>query len=357
MYCFGCRHSADTYTLAKELLEKRDHTPYSYAQVLAWFADTRFPDKSGRTYDRGAHYIGAVHPSLVDYWHSQLDEEKYQRLASERLLTPDTVRRYKLGWRPDFNEWSIPFYRGEPGLSEIDIVQFRRTDGTEPKYIGLGGHNRGSIMNAHLLQWPQEYIVVLFGAYDPILALQDGVLAVGSNGCFPWRHDEKERVQALFEQQRCIFIVPDNTPQEYVSAYRLAEWIAAEVRLFPTDLPAGCDYIDYRKLGYSAEDFKRDVLGITPITAVDVEVIDSIVMYLRCGDPYALSAARVRINTAGVPATDIARALAQRKAFPPFNYRTWAGMRRKLWTVKTTDQLIDTLNDLSTDAARLMGAW
>lgn len=354
IYCYGCNNSADNFDLAKVLLERECNCTKTVPQVLAWFEDTQFTEKSGRKYQAGSKYVGAVNRNLIDYWHSQMDDEKYRQIYEQRLIRKDTAQLYHLGWRPEVAEWVIPFWRDTPGHSEVDIVQFRKTDNTEPKYIGLSSHNRGSIMNAHLLKESWDYLVILFGAYDPILALQDGIIAVGTNGSFPFKKEEKERVQELFSKQRNVLIVPDNTPAEYKSAYKMAEWLNAEVRFFDTELPDGCDYIDYRKLGFTAVDFGQDVLGIQPITQIPGEYLSDIKDYIQAGDPCQLASVYAIMNGRGLVATDVARTLAK-EVVKPFSEKNWP--RKKLWSVRTEDDLVKTLNSIAVEANRLTGAW
>ena len=332
VYCYGCAEFFDIVSLVKLLLEQT--AKVSYQDIFEWFEKTPLPEvKPIKT--RSHEYKGAVPPDLIEYWFNCMD--RYNQLEQERLIVKETALRYKIGWRPDTQAWVIPFYRGEPGNSEIDIVQFRNTV-SEPKYIGLGGHNRGSIMNAFLLEKPQDYIVVLFHAFDPILCLQDGITAVGTNGSFPFKKDEKERVKELFKKQKNIFIVPDNNPSEHTAAYKLAEWLDAEVRFFDRELPHNLGYEDYRKLGFSALDFLQDVVGIEPITKPDPELVANIVSLLKAGDKNKFSAVHAKILGQGQVATDIARVLA--KELPD--------MARKLWNVRTSDDLFNTLDFLAT---------
>lgn len=353
VFCFGCRTHASVFTLAKHLLEQQAGKTLSLSYVINWFNETAFPKKSNRKYTASSNYEGEVPLNLVEYWHNQLTEEMYQQLAAERLFTKETVDKYLLGWRPDSQSYTIPFWRGELGNSPVDIIQFRRLEG-RPKYYGLYAHNRGSIMNAYLLETPQEYNVVLFGAFDSLLAVQDGLVAEGTNGCFPFKDSEKERVQKLFSKQKTTFIVPDNSPQEYASAYKLAEWLSAEVRFFDTELPEGTDYIDYRKLGFTVEDFKQDVLGIQPITQIPGEYLSDIKDYIQAGDPCQLASVYAIMSGRGLVATDVARTLAK-EAVKPFNERNWP--RKKLWSVRTSDDLVKILNSIAIEANRLTGAW
>ena len=350
VFCFGCKKYFDVPSLAKALLEKHGGREYTYREVLAWFDETKFPAKLSTVL---SEYGGPVPLEFIDYWASQMTDDLYEQLSAERLITRATIEKYKIGWRPDWEAWTIPFWRGELGNSPVDIVQFRLT-GSGPKYVGLKGHNRGSVQNAFLLEQPQPYLVVLFGAFDAVTALEDGIIAVGLNGSMPFRRDEKERVQELFAKQTNVLIVPDNTPAEYTSAQELSTWLNTyKVRYFPPELPPGCDYIDYRKLGYDAFDFRQNILCL----GMDGELINNVGELLKVGDPYnlakyhALTASRYAKNP-GVVAHDISLAGPLN-----FNMTDWYRVVDLLEKVHTDDELFDTMEKVSELTNSFLGGW
>jgi hypothetical protein len=351
LFCFGCHRSWDVIDLAKTLLE-RDGVERTYGDVFRWFQETTLPAKSSTVYEK-AEYLGPVPEEYINNWADQMDDNKYAQLQAERLIAPETARHYRLGWREDWQAWTIPFWQKEPGESAVETVQFRLLSG-KPKYVGLKGHSRGAVQNAHLLQQPQPYLVVLFGSYDSILALQDGVLAVGLNGSMPFRKDEKERVQELFKLQKNVIVVPDNTPSEYKPAQQLADWLGTyKVRYFPPELPAGCDYIDYRKLGYDAYDFRQHILCL----GMEDELIENVGQLLNVGDPYrlaryhAVTAARYA-KSAEVVAHDIGMT-------GPHSFTTlqWHQVVDLLAKVHTDDELFDTMNKVSELTYSFLGGW
>lgn len=342
VYCFGCKQSWDIFSLAKALLEKQNNRSYSVAETFHWFATTPLPEKTERLYPKST-YEGAVNPDLINYWHDRLTEEQYQQLYTERLITKETIDRYLLGWRPDWKAWSIPFIMSD---GTVDIVQFRMTEeDASSKYLGLKGHNRGSVMNAYLLDEPQEYLIVLFGAFDAILAAQDDLLAVGLNGSTPFKRTEKTRVQAMFSKQKTIYIVPDNSPSEYGPAQKLVDWIGGEVCYFPVDLPEGTDYVDYRKLGYTAEDFLYSVLD-RPLPANNAVL--NVVELLRAGDPFALSTFHAATAT-GVIAKEFAVAIASQLKDDKLK-----NIRQNLLQIKTSEELYNVLQSV---AYTTQGGW
>lgn len=350
VFCFGCHRSWDVIDLAKTLLE-RDGVERTYGEVFRWFAETALPAKSRAVYER-AEYLGPVPHEYIDYWASQMTDEKYQELIDQRLITRATAEAYRLGWREDWQAWTIPFWRGLPGESEVETVQFRLLSG-KPKYIGLKGHSRGAVQNAHLLQQHQPYVVVLFGSYDAILALQDGVIAVGLNGSMPFRKDEKERVQELFGLQDNIIIVPDNTAAEYTPARQLAEWLDTyKVRYFPPELPPGCDYIDYRKLGFHPDDFRQHVLCL----GMDAELIVNVGELLKVGDPYHLARYHALTAARHASVTTVVHEIV-RSGPLTFTPKQWYHVEDALKDVQTEDELFTQMDKVSELAYSFLGGW
>lgn len=359
VHCFGCGITLDNFALAQALLEKELGSRPSVGRVFAWFQDTDFPAAADLTYPDGkSHYIGPVSDSLVDYWAQQLTDERFSRLYEERLITKETALLHRLGWRPDWEAWTIPFYRGQRGASEVDIIQFRLTRPTaRTKYTGLEGHNRGSVMNADLLQEPQPYVVVFFGSFDGILARQDGLVAVGLNGSNPFRKDEFDRAKEMFNKQSCVFVVPDNTPQEVNPAYRLAELLGGTVKFFSSDLPLHTDYISYRKLGYSATDFKREVLDIGPLMPVPENLLSNALELVLRGDPYNLVWAHVERLGRGVLAQDLAREMANISCPQVLTRTQWIDVQHALWRVAGLDDLYQTFDTIKANVYTNRGGW
>lgn len=283
-YCFGCGWSGSTFDFVQQFLK------LSVKNTFYWFESHQLPTARKQSYSPTS-YEGPVNPELVSYWHSLFDA--YALFKEQRLFEPETTAWYQIGFRPDWNAYVIPFWRGLPGQSEIDIVQFRKLEGL-PKYVGLKGHNRTSFMNAHVLKEEQAYVLVFFGSFDAILALQDGLCAVGMNGSNISKKDV-ERIQELFKKQSTIIIIPDNSPQEFTPAYALAEILGATVKFFPESCPEGTDYIDYRK-SHSVLQFEYEVLSRLP--SVNEQVLENCISLVQKGDPYNLLEHHVK----GVPA-------------------------------------------------------
>lgn len=351
VYCFGCNQHWDLFGLARKLLEKKQGREITVGEVFAWFKDTTFPARTERKYSRRHEYIGPVAPALVEYWQNCLTEERYLQLFSERLITKHTAKNHRLGWRPDWEAWSIPFYRGTLGQSEVDVVQFRMTH-SDKKYLGLAGHSRGTIMNADFLAVPQPLLVVLLGSFDAILARQDGLCAVGLNGSFPFKTTEKKRVQDLFAKQKNVIIVPDVNPQEVIMAYKMADWIGAQVRTFPANFPHNTDYTDYRKSGKTPVDFVEEVLGVG-----DGELLENLKSLWQHGDPLRLCGTHITLSSA-LPPDILAVKIAEMGPFFPFTEETWEPLRVSLLEVREEKQLLLVTQDISSVAQHLLaGGW
>lgn len=350
VFCFGCKWHANTVKLAQALKQKHENVMLNYPEIVRWLNETPFTENTLK--HEKVNYRGAVPQNLIEYWRSQLRAEHYVRLETERLLTKETVDYFNLGWRPDYEAFVLPYYRGVPGQSEIDIVQFRMPN--DPKYIGLKGHSRGSIMNVSILEKPLPYVVVLFGAFDPILAHQDGVHAVGTSGACPFKKTDKERVQNLFKNQTNIVVVPDNTPTEFEPAYKMAEWVGGRVAFFPEDTPAGTDYIDYRKLS-TPKSFLIEI-GIEPLLHVDQGFVDGLFSLITTGDRNKYS--HFHINAAeGMVASDIAKVLALRTTPKPFTQESWKEIQQKFYGVRTKEELQLAIDHASEQAHHLRGGW
>lgn len=353
IYCHACNETWNNYELVKVLLEKKYGDPVSPRQVFEWFESTPIPERSERHYGP-AQYNGPANPEVVDYWLSFMDDDKYAQLEAERLITKETALRYKLGWRQDWDAWSIPYWRGEPGESEIDIVQFRLTDSeAKTKYIGLKGHNRPSIMNAHVLQHPQPYVVLFPGTYDPILAVQDGVIAVGMNGCTAFNKREKQRFIEYFDQQSFIFIVPDHTEPEIKPAYQLQRWLGdrAQVKFWP-DIEPGLDYIRWRQLGHTAQEFVENVLNLR-LASLN-PFVQNVQSLFEAGDPYDFMPLHL-LHCQGVPAYEVGQMLAAGKLSLPRDERGLC--QRELCGIIDADQLLSTLQFWAPKIYANQGTW
>lgn len=205
-----------------------------------------------------AEYNGEAPQEIVWYWHTKLTEERRAYLHN-RMILDRTIDELWIGWRPDFECYTIPFWRGVPGHSAIDIVQYRHTRG-EKRYTGMRGHNRSSIINAHLIG--TSCVALLFGTFDAILAAQDGIAAISTNGASAFTKDADNLSRLKTMLGGChVYLVPDKSDTEAKPAHVLAHALRADVRHFPADLK-GKDYTDFRMEGRTPSQFFQEVLMI-----------------------------------------------------------------------------------------------
>ena len=355
VFCFGCGNSWDVFKLTQALLKKHKNLDFDFKQVLQWLVVAKLPEKNKNLAYNKSNYSGPVPDDFITYWQTQLTDEHRQQLVNERQFTLETIEKYGIGWRPDYEAFSIPYYRGALKNSPVDIVQFRMPKDFDPKYLGLKGHARGSIMNAHLLSNPQPYVIVLFGAFDPILAAQDGIIAVGTSGACPFKEEEKERIQELFKLQSNVIVIPDNSPGEFMPAEKLAKWINGRVKYFPSDLPSGTDYIDYRKT-HSALDFLIEVAEVEPFYPVYEQSINNLLSLIRVGDRLKFTEVHLAFMK-GIVALDIAKALAKRTTPQPFTFKAWGEIQKKLYEVQDSLSLQEAIQFASQKSYECRGGW
>lgn len=340
VYCFGCETIAKTpFQLAAKALKK------PVWDVINWFKTTTFDSTIEQVVRVTSPYLGPVDPALVKTWADTLqhEQELMKRLSEDRLITFDTIRNYQLGWRAGWQAYSIPFFASELGTSEIVSVQFRKTRGKR-KYIGLTGHYTGSIMNAFLLKQDVPYIAVLLGSFDGILAYQDGLPVVSLNGAFPFSNSQQELVKTWFNKPVPKFVVSDQTPTEYKSAQKLASWIGAEMRYFSPLWGGQCkDYIDYRRAGYTPQDFERDILNIKPAQQPDTDAVDAFYKFLITGDKLGAAPLFMNLLNRGRAAHDLAVTTAFKPKPEVFTRQSWQQIQQRLCSVVAESQLYDTI--------------
>lgn len=261
LYCHACRMTWDIFSVTQERMgiPFREAVEYLAVNLGNIPAADQVTARSA-----GADYAGPAPIDLVRYWHTLLTAEHRQWLHEARWLTDQTINAAGIGWRPESRAYSIPYWRGEPWHSDVDIVQFRASperladDPDMQHYWGLTGHNRPSWINGHRIG--RGYLVIFFGTLDALLAGQDGLTAISINGATTFMRDPDNiaRLRKAVEGA-WVFVVPDKTASEFKAAYALAQDLGAEVRHFPHDA-VGKDYTEYRQAGKTVVDFIEEVL-------------------------------------------------------------------------------------------------
>lgn len=252
-YCHGCHIALDIFGVIQRL------RGLSFSTAVQWIHQnidtlTKQPYWVGSS---SSGYKGPVSPNLIAYWHLCLPDERRQQLHQERLINDDTIDQYRIGWRPDWNAYTLPFWSDRPGNSEVEIVQFRRTKDSPAfftsKYMGLSGHNRPCWFNKHLIG---SWVFVVFGTFDALLAGQDGFPAVSPNGAGAFAHERHaDLIKTRFGSIYDVVALMDSTPSEHGSALKTLNHMP-NARI--VTLPEGpwTDYSDYRQY-HSASDVMK----------------------------------------------------------------------------------------------------
>lgn len=257
VFCWSCRHYADIFEYVETALD------ISFAEAVEWIIEKEAILPKGIPATPAPEYKGPVPLNYIEYWHSQLTPDRREGLY-KRLLTDETIDLHMLGWRPDYAAYVIPFWRGFPQISKVDVVQFRSTENSPVlngriwKYTGMTGHNRPSILNRHLINSTGN--VLLFGTFDALLASQDGIAAVSTNGATVFGNTSRPEfcmLQESFSGTKAKILVPDGTFTELEPASSLAMNLGFKLGFFKPYMPK--DYNDCRLAGYSYEELLREV--------------------------------------------------------------------------------------------------
>lgn len=222
------------------------------------------------------------------YWQSLLTPDRRVWL-NERLIDDVTIDFLGLGYRPDIEAYSIPFWGGVPHVTPVEVFQFRSTpltplaeDGVGWKYKGLHGHNRPALINQFVIN--PSFVVMFFGTLDAVLALQDGLPAISPNGAGVFGR-RLSVLKGKLGDVRHLYIVPDNTDGEYEFAERYAEALGGHVALFP--LEHHKDYTDWRLAGRSVDEFIHGVLRIGGemfVSGDDRKIVEELAQSIIGGD-------------------------------------------------------------------------
>jgi len=205
--------------------------------------------------------VEPINPEIVNYFHGELTVERRSWLHEKRLLTDESIDFLKMGWRPDLDAYSIPFWKGVPGYSEVEVMQFRYApqEGRKARYISLDNHGFAGLVGRYTIN--PEFLVVMVGTLDVVLANQDGIPAISPNGLTVWKN-RLEELRWIVGDVKELFLVPDNTTSETIESTRLANELGAKIRYLP-QMEEGKDYTDYRLLGNSPKQFIEEVLRVS----------------------------------------------------------------------------------------------
>lgn len=259
MYCYVCDKQFDIF----DIVRAKEKLPFNAAVEWVMKHAGILPDKLVTKTKQ--EYKGPVPSGWVKSWHDNLPDHA-RDYYHQRLLTDETIDFYQLGWRPDYAAYTIPFWRGMPGKSEIDTLQYRASElkPRDRKYWGEKGYTRPSVMNLHLLLEPIQSAILLIGSFDGILGGQDSLTVFGINGASAFSNParaESKWIKAIFAHIEQKFIVPDSTHTEFEAAHKLAYMLGAEVRYFPRRLDVK-DYTEFRLAGYTSDYFLEEIINM-----------------------------------------------------------------------------------------------
>lgn len=252
IYCYSC---GGYFGVVDVVMHTRG---VSFQDAIGWFADN-LEQLGHKPVPRivKTEYHGPAPREIVEYWFSCLTPDRRAYLHN-RLINDDTIDQMRIGWCPDKRAYSIPFWRGVPSESEIDIVQFRLMEG-DSRYISMRGFGRPSIIPVHRIG--SGSVVMLFGTFDALLASQDGIAAISPNGANAFTNDDDvSRLKAALGNCK-VYLVPDNSETELRPAYTLGRKLNAEIRHFPKEWNIK-DYTEFRQAGGTLSQFMREALMI-----------------------------------------------------------------------------------------------
>ncbi len=254
-YCYGCGTFGDVL----DFVEARQPNVNNVNEAMAFLESTNALAAGAivAVTPRTRSQLGPVRSEQIEAWHCQLIDRSW---LYERLITDETIDQYQLGYWPQKKAITIPFWTGNIGASPVNVVQMRSlAPDTKRKYFGLTGFYGTAMYNQFLFNANSDYLVVLFGTFDALLALQDGIPAVSPNGANQYHADWTEPLQKF----KRIYVVPDlGNESELKAAQLFADKVGktARVRQFP-DGNWGKDFSDWRLDGRSADDFMDFLLS------------------------------------------------------------------------------------------------
>lgn len=188
-------------------------------------------------------------------------------LYDVRGLTDETIRKFKLGYNPG---WENTTYRDADGIvraapgivipweadSTLFAVRIRAHKGNlaqamgvredtlfDSKYISVRGSRQSAgLFNADALQTAQAVLLVE-GEFDAMLAQQHSDLAVVTRGSAGAHRNFPQRWVNAIEQVGPVYSLLDNDDAGQKATSALSERL--EVPLLPLQLPSGKDVSDY----------------------------------------------------------------------------------------------------------------
>lgn len=257
-FCYACRKYADIFAFTCKLGKK------PFDQAVEWLLERKgiIPDTIIRK--APVEYLGPLPIEIARYYHSQLDADRRQYLY-DRLLTDETIDTYLLGYRGDYQAYTIPFWEGFPGKSSIVSLQYRIApwaENQQKKYWWERGRYKPCVLNQHLIN--HALVIVAFGSVDALLGFQDGIPIISASGLNTFSNEKKAEsvwLRELLRDVQRVIVLPDGSTTEFRAAVEVMQGLGAEIKFFPYNVPK--DYNAYRSSGKSTVDFIQEILEMS----------------------------------------------------------------------------------------------
>lgn len=287
-FCYGCRTYANVFQFVMKLENLR------FPDAVEWLLKNQGILPQTVWKEQVRRYRGPVPGHWVDWWHRSLTDEKREYLY-QRGLTDTTIDVNQIGYRPDRSAYVFPFWRGLPGRSALDTLQYRAEPGKDSKrtYFNEPGYGKPSLLNRYLVN--PRLVIIVFGTVDALLGAQDGLPMVSASGVTQFVNSDRAEntwLRAELARTDKVVVLPDNTPSEFEPAQKLALQLGADIKYFRPEGPK--DYNEYRLSGKSVEDFWTEVLDMQiirdrynfmwPIHAEHVSYIAKVIALMSRGE-------------------------------------------------------------------------
>lgn len=300
VFCYSCKRTWDVYQFLMDYLH------IDFAEAFNWLVENAesYSKLTTKQYaPKKSEYRGPAPLEIVNYYIGCLKPEHRMWLREERLLTDETIDRAGIGWKNELKAYTLPFWRGIPHQSEVDIVQYRSTKdsplihGETWRYIGMKHHNRPSILNSH--RFSKGVTITHYGSFDGLLMEQDGLAAGSINGSSVFLREENlPRLRSHYCPGATNIFIPDMVSSEVEPAYRTAMNVPGGlVKHYPPEWEwydeqgkRGKDYTNWRQSGKTVWDFIYEVIMRNNNTLIllpnkqEQEYIDRILNHMSQGE-------------------------------------------------------------------------
>ena len=131
---------------------------------------------------------------LVEQWCKNLwaKEDRLKWLKEERGLLEETIKKYKIGWEPKHERYTIPIpdehgnivnvrlYNSKAKKKVLNYTDKKHKYGSPPRLYGID----------ELVKYEGKQVILVEGETDRLLAMQHGFMTVtGTHGCGTFRPD------------------------------------------------------------------------------------------------------------------------------------------------------------------------